>query len=137
MESLKVLLVDDEKIFIENMAGLLEKRDYQATAVFSGEDALKTLKNEDFDVVVLDLKMPGMDGLSTMKEIKKLNRSPEILMLTGHGSIATAVEAVKMGAYDYLAKPCEIDELVEKLEEISEKLKNNRKKKSILNFMKG
>ncbi len=70
----------------------------------------------DFDVVVLDLKMPGMDGIATLKEIKKLDLFTETLILTGHGSIDTALEAIKLGAYDYLTKPCEIDELVEKIE---------------------
>lgn len=74
------------------------------------------LKKENFDVVVLDLKMPGMDGITTLKEIKKLDLFTETLILTGHGSIDSALEAVKLGAYDYLTKPCEIDELVAKIE---------------------
>ena len=74
------------------------------------------LEKENFDVVVLDLKMPGMDGITTLKEIKKLDLFTETLILTGHGSIDSALEAVKLGAYDYLTKPCEIDELVAKIE---------------------
>ena len=112
----KILLVDDEIIFTENMAKLLTSRGYLVTAVNNGESAIIMLEEKDFDVVVLDLKMPGMDGITTLKEIKKLGLFTETLILTGHGSVDTALEAIKIGAYDYLAKPCEIDELVEKIE---------------------
>jgi DNA-binding NtrC family response regulator len=137
MDRLKVLLVDDEKVFIENIARLLEKREYQATALYNGEDAINALKQKEFDVMVLDLKMPGLDGIATMKEIKNLSTPPEVLMLTGHGSLDTALEAVKLGAYDYLAKPCELEELIEKIEEIARRRKNNRKKTGISRYRKG
>ncbi|MBW2168878.1 MAG: response regulator, partial [Deltaproteobacteria bacterium] len=84
----------------------------------------------DFDVVVLDLKMPGMDGITTLKEIKKLDLFTETLILTGHGSIDTAMEAIKLGAYDYLTKPCEIGELVAKIEGAWEK-KDDAQKEDI------
>jgi DNA-binding NtrC family response regulator len=112
----KVLLVDDETVFTQNMSKLLANRGYRVTAVNSGDNAIKALEKEKFDVVVLDLKMPGMDGITTLKEIKKLDLFTETLILTGHGSIDTALEAIKLGAYDYLTKPCEIDELVAKIE---------------------
>ncbi|BBO76583.1 response regulator [Desulfosarcina widdelii] len=112
----KIMLVDDEAIFTKNMQRLLDARGYRATAVNSGAEAIRFLEKEDFDVVVLDLKMPGMDGLTTLKEIKKLGLFTQTLILTGHGSIDTALEAVKLGAYDYLTKPCEIDELTAKIE---------------------
>jgi DNA-binding NtrC family response regulator len=112
----KILLVDDEIVFSRNMSKLLANRGYRVTAVNSGDNAIKALEKEKFDVVVLDLKMPGMDGISTLKEIKKLDLFTETLILTGHGSIDTALEAIKLGAYDYLTKPCEIDELVAKIE---------------------
>ena len=127
MDRLQILLVDDEKVFVENIAKLLEKREYQATAVYNGEDAINSLKQKNFDVMVLDLKMPGLDGIATMKEIKNLGASPEVLMLTGHGSVDTALEAVKLGAYDYLAKPCEPEELIEKIEEIASKKRRKKK----------
>lgn len=82
----------------------------------SGDSAVQALEEDDFDVVVLDLKMPGMDGITTLKEIKKLGLFTETLILTGHGAIDTALEAMKLGAYVYLTKPCEIDELVNKIE---------------------
>ena len=112
----KILLVDDETVFTQNTAKLLTSRGYVVTAVNSGDAAIQALEEKDFDVVVLDLKMPGMDGITTLKEIKKLGLFTETLILTGHGSIDTALEAIKIGAYDYLTKPCEIDELVGKIE---------------------
>ncbi|HDH98040.1 MAG TPA: response regulator [Deltaproteobacteria bacterium] len=112
----KILLVDDEVTFTENMAKLLNARGYRVTTANSGDEAIRMLEKENFDVVVLDLKMPGMDGITTLKEIKKLDLFTETLILTGHGSIDSALEAVKLGAYDYLTKPCEIDELVAKIE---------------------
>lgn len=116
MKGSKILLVDDEEIFADNMATLLENRQYKVTAVYNGESAIAALENDAFDVVVLDLKMPGMDGLSTLKEIKALGLFTETLLLTGHGSIDAAVEAIRLGAYDFMTKPCEIDDLVDKIE---------------------
>ena len=126
----KILLVDDEVVFTQNMAKLLINRGYVVKAVNSGDAAIQALEEKDFDVVVLDLKMPGMDGITTLKEIKKLGLFTEMLILTGHGSIDTALEAIKLGAYDYLTKPCEIDELVGKIEGAWEK-KDNEVKKDI------
>jgi len=89
--------------------------------VNSGDSAIRELEHDHFDVIVLDLKMPGMDGITTLKEVMKLGLFTETLILTGHGSIDTALEAMKLGAYDYLTKPCEIDELVAKIEAAWEK----------------
>jgi len=124
MKRSKVLLIDDETVFTNNISKLLTSRGYRVTAVNSGDSAIQVLEKEDFDVVVLDLKMPGMDGITTLKEIKKLGLFTKTLILTGHGSIDTAMEATKLGAYDYLPKPCEIGELVAKIEEAWEK--NNK-----------
>lgn len=126
----RILLVDDEFVFTTNMSKLLENRGYRVTAVNSGDNAIKCLEEKDFDVVVLDLKMPGMDGITTLKEIKKLGLFTETLILTGHGAIDTALEAVKLGAYDYLTKPCEIDDLVAKIEGAWER-KDEEEKKDI------
>jgi DNA-binding NtrC family response regulator len=126
----KILLVDDEVVFTQNMAKLLANRGYVVMAVNSGDAAIQALEEKDFDVVVLDLKMPGMDGITTLKEIKKLGLFTETLILTGHGSIDSALEAIKIGAYDYLTKPCEIDELVGKIEGAWEK-KDDEVKKDI------
>ena len=116
MKGARILLVDDEVVFTTNMAKLLNNRGYKVTGVNSGDAAIRALEENNYDVVVLDLKMPGMDGIATLKEIKKLGLFTETLILTGHGSIDTALEAIKLGAYDYLTKPCEIGELVAKVE---------------------
>jgi len=121
MKGSKILLVDDEVVFTKNMSKLLTNRGYHVTAVNSGDNAIRSLQEQGFDVIVLDLKMPGMDGIATLKEIKKLGLFTQTLILTGHGSIDTALEAIKLGAYDYLTKPCEIDELVAKIEGAWEK----------------
>ncbi len=124
----KILLVDDEEVFTSNMTKLLNIRGYRVTAVNSGDAAIQELEKQDFDVVVLDLKMPGMDGITTLREIKKLDLFTQTLILTGHGSIDSALEALKLGAYDYLTKPCEIDELVAKIEGAWEKKDDAAKK---------
>jgi DNA-binding NtrC family response regulator len=128
----KILLVDDEVEFTETTKRLLEHRGYDVTAVNSGDSAIKTLGQGKYDVMVLDLKMPGMDGISTLREIKKLQLNTQTLVLTGHGAINTALEAMKLGAYDYLTKPCEIDELTEKLEGAKKKGEEANKKPSFL-----
>ena len=132
----KILLVDDEKVFTKNMSGLLTKRGYRVMAVNSGEDAVTSVKKEKFDVVVLDIKMPGMDGIATLREIKELGVLAQTLILTGHGSIDTAMEAIKLGAYDYLKKPCEINELVEKIEGAWEKKDVDEKKNMAVKIQK-
>jgi DNA-binding NtrC family response regulator len=111
-----ILLVDDEEVFISNMSKLLTSRGYRVTVAQSGNEAIRALEQHSVDVIVLDLKMPGMDGLTTLKEIQKLGLFTETLILTGHGSIDSALEAIKLGAYDYLTKPCEIEDLVAKIE---------------------
>ncbi|MBN2125193.1 MAG: response regulator [Deltaproteobacteria bacterium] len=128
MKGSKILLVDDEVVFTTNMSKLLTNRGYRVTAVNGGDAAIHALEEESFDVVVLDLKMPGMDGITTLKEIRKLGLFTETLILTGHGSIDTALEAIKLGAYDFLTKPCEIDELVTKIEGAWEKKDGAEKK---------
>jgi DNA-binding NtrC family response regulator len=128
MKDAKILLVDDETVFANNMSKLLNRRGYQVTAVNSGDAALQALMNGSFDVMVLDLKMPGMDGIAVLHETRKLGLVTEVLVLTGHGSIDTALEAIQLGAYDYLTKPCEIAELVSKIEAALEKKATAQKK---------
>ena len=131
MKKARVLLVDDEVDFTDTTKTLLENRGYDVTEVNSGDSAIRTLGQEKYDVMVLDLKMPGMDGISTLKEIKKLQLHTQILVLTGHGAIDTALEAIKLGAYDYLTKPCDIDELTEKVEDAMKKGESDNKKPSL------
>ena len=121
MKGARILLVDDEVDFTDNMSKLLISRGYHVTVVNDGHSAIEALDKEHHDVMVLDLKMPGMDGMTTLREAKKLDLFTETLILTGHGDIDTALEATRLGAYDYLTKPCEIDALVEKLEGAWEK----------------
>ena len=121
MKDARILLVDDEAVFANNMSKLLTRRGYQVTAVNSGDEALRALMDTPFDVMVLDLKMPGMDGIATMHEMKKLGLFTEVLILTGHGSIDVALQAIKLGAYDYVTKPCEITELVSKIQIVCER----------------
>jgi DNA-binding NtrC family response regulator len=128
MKNARILLVDDETVFANNMSKLLNRRGYQVTAVNSGDAALRSLMDNPFDVMVLDLKMPGMDGIAVLHEMKKLGLFTEVLVLTGHGSIDTALEAIQLGAYDYLTKPCEIAELVSKIEAALEKKASTQKK---------
>jgi len=130
MKDAKILLVDDETVFANNMSKLLTRRGYQVTAVNSGDAALQALMNNSFDLMVLDLKMPGMDGIAMMHEMRKLGLSTEVLILTGHGSIDTALEAIRLGAYDYATKPCEISDLVSKIEAAFERKSIKDKKGS-------
>jgi DNA-binding response OmpR family regulator len=112
---IRILIVDDEKEFVESLAERLSMRDYDVTTSFSGEEAVEKVKGYNFDVVILDVAMPGMDGVAALREIRKLKPLTEVLMLTGNATVETAVEGMKLGALDYVLKPCEIEELVSKI----------------------
>ncbi|MBW2709618.1 MAG: response regulator [Deltaproteobacteria bacterium] len=130
MDGLKVLIVDDELVFCENMTRLLNTRGYQTKAVNEGEEAIRVLEKEAYDVAVLDLKMPGMNGIDILKKLNELNISSQVIMLTGHGGVDTAMEAIKLGAYDYIPKPCGVDELCEMINNSqNNKGKNSKKRK--------
>jgi len=121
MRKIRVLLVDDEAPFVETMSKRLTKRDLEVECAFSGAEALARLeKNEGPDVVILDVKMPGMDGIATLREIKRMRPLVEVIMLTGHGTIESGIEGMKLGAFDYLTKPCDIDRLMAKIQEARE-----------------
>lgn len=111
----KVLLVDDEKDFVDVLAERLENRNFKVRTAGSGDEALELLKEEQADVVILDVLMPGMDGMEALEEIKKLNPLIEVMMLTGHATIDTAINGLRLGAYDYLMKPTDTDDLVSKI----------------------
>jgi len=124
-----VMLVDDEVPFVETMKKRLEKRDLTIITAFSGEEALHTLEShQNTDVVILDVKMPGMDGIETLSKIRKDFPLIEVIMLTGHGTIESAIEGMKLGAFDYLMKPCEIEQLMEKVQEATRKKRNHEEK---------
>ena len=111
----RVLLVDDEEQFVETLAMRLEARDYAVATAFNGDQALNHVKAKDVDVVVLDVLMPGLSGTDTLRQMKKLRPLTEVIMLTGHATVETAIEGMKLGAFDYLMKPTEIEDLVEKI----------------------
>lgn len=117
----RVLLVDDEQGFVETMAKRLEKREYEVAVAFNGQQGLDVLNERTIDVVVLDVKMPGMDGIETLKRIKTAHPLVEVVMLTGHATIESAIEGMKHGAFDYLMKPCEMGELLAKVTEANER----------------
>ena len=117
----KVLLVDDEKDFLETLSSRLELRGLKVSAVTSGEQAVSEAQQQEYDVIVVDLSMPGIDGLETLKRIKADNPDAEIIMLTGHGSVQSGVEAMKLGAGDFLQKPVELSELMVKIGEAKDK----------------
>ncbi|NNG26481.1 MAG: response regulator [Ignavibacteriaceae bacterium] len=111
-----VLLVDDEKDFVETLAERLQLRDLKVTTAFNGDDAIKLVEENNYDVIVLDVQMPGKSGVETLKEIKKIEQLSEVIMLTGHATVKTAIEGMKSGAYDYLMKPTDTDDLIEMIE---------------------
>lgn len=113
MEQIKVILVDDEYEFINSLSERIRMRDIESDIAFNGDQALKILAEEMPDVMVLDLKMPGIDGLEVLRQVKKNYPQLLVIMLTGHGSEKVEEEARRLGAFDYLEKPTEIDKLVE------------------------
>ncbi|MCD6305161.1 MAG: response regulator [Deltaproteobacteria bacterium] len=122
MDTFRVLVVDDEEDFLETLVKRLNKRNVEATGVASGEQALDVMKQKLFDVVILDIKMPGgMDGIEALREMKKIQPLAEVILLTGHASVETSIEGMKLGAFDYLLKPIKLEDLLEKLAQAFEK----------------
>ncbi|MGE5838748.1 MAG: sigma-54-dependent transcriptional regulator [Deltaproteobacteria bacterium] len=124
----RVLIVDDEERFRTTMAKLLTVNGLEVTAVGSGEDALEELKSKPYDVITLDIRMPGMSGLEALAEIKKANPGVEVIILTGHASVDTAVEIMKLGGYEYLLKPTSTEELMNKIDAAFERKQNREQK---------
>ncbi|HIJ56760.1 MAG TPA: response regulator [Deltaproteobacteria bacterium] len=116
MDYFSILIVDDEVDFLETLVKRMQKRNIDTVGVISGEKALEALEKRRFDVVLLDIKMPGgMDGIETLREIKRKHPLTEVLLLTGHGSVETSIDGMKLGAFDYLLKPIKLEELLPKL----------------------
>jgi DNA-binding NtrC family response regulator len=115
MRELRVLLVDDEKGFTDVLARRLGRRSMRVTTASSGTEGIQRLRDQRFDVAVLDLKMEDMDGIEVLKIFKKIDPHMPVIMLTGHGSEQAAREGLAYGAFDYLTKPCELDDLVAKI----------------------
>ncbi len=124
-----VLLVDDEVAFVETMSKRLTKRDLNIFTAHSGDEALQRLSEKDsIEVVILDVKMPGMDGIETLGKIKAKHPLTEVIMLTGHATVETGIEGMKLGAFDYLMKPCDMDQLLKKVGEAAAKKRVHEEK---------
>lgn len=117
MPDFKLMLVDDEERFLTTTQKILSRRGYNVITAGGGREALEKLNEHNIHVVILDVKMPGMDGVTVLKEMKKLFPLVEVIMLTGNATVESAIEGLKSGALDYLMKPCDIEELAAKVEE--------------------
>jgi DNA-binding NtrC family response regulator len=112
---IRVLIVDDEKDFVESLAERLKLRDFEVLTAFEGDEALERLNDEKLDVIILDVKMPGRDGIEILGEIRRRRPLVEVIMLTGNATVPAAIEGMKLGAYDFLLKPTDTEELVTKI----------------------
>jgi DNA-binding response OmpR family regulator len=121
MDNFKVLVVDDELDFLETIVKRLKARKIEVTGVESGFKALDAIMAQDVDVVILDVKMPGMDGIETLREMKKKQPLVEVIMLTGHASVESGIQGMQLGAFDYVMKPVALDELLEKMRQAYER----------------
>ena len=136
---IKLLLIDDEVDFIESLAERLQLRDFDVATALNGNDAINMVKENDYDVIVLDIKMPGKDGIETLREIKNIKLLPQVIMLTGHATIETAIQGMKVGAYDYIMKPTVTDDLIALLNrayKIVEEQKERIRRAEIENIVK-
>jgi two-component system, OmpR family, response regulator CpxR len=124
----KVLLVDDEEQFVEVLGQRLETRNFRVNSVFNGDDAIEFVISHEVDVVVLDVLMPGRDGIETLREIKRIKPLVEVVMLTGNATVPTAIEGMKLGAFDFLMKPTDTAELVDKLNKAYQRKKEHEDK---------
>jgi DNA-binding NtrC family response regulator len=119
-DRIKLLLVDDEEGYVNVLSNRMAKRNIDVTKALSGTAGIQALRKGDFDVAVVDLKMEDMDGIEVLKVFKKMAPPMPVIMLTGHGSEQAAREGMESGAFDYLIKPCDLEELVEKIREAVE-----------------
>jgi DNA-binding NtrC family response regulator len=119
--SIRVLLIDDEEVLLEYMSKRLLRKGFTVKCAFSGEEAVEAAQKEHFDVAVVDLKMPGMDGVETQKRLHEIQPLLQCIVLTGHGSIGSALESGQQDAFSYLLKPLEYDTLVTSINEAYEK----------------
>lgn len=115
MDNINILLIDDELDFVETLAERLELRGYISKIAGDGESGIRMLTKDAFDVAILDLMMPGLSGLDTLRQIKDMDKTLPVIMLTGHGSTKDGIEGMRMGAFDFLMKPLDINELLEKI----------------------
>ncbi len=128
MKKASVLLVDDEPVILESVARNLEYNNYSVSKVENGEEALQLLKNNQYDVIITDLRMPGISGIEVLRNAKKIHPETGVFILTGYGDMTSAIEALRLGADDYLIKPCNPDEL---LLRINRFIKNQHTRRTI------
>lgn len=121
MGQMRMLLVDDEARFVETLSKRLAARGFEVAQAFSGQEALSRLSADEYDVVLLDVRMPGMDGLETLRAIRREHPLVKVILLSGHASINAAVEGMRLGASDYLLKPVDLEDLLAKMESAVEK----------------
>jgi len=133
MDKFKVLVVDDEHDFLETIVKRLQRRKIDAVGVDSGTEALRILEGQHFDVVILDVRMPGLDGIETLREMKRKRPLLEVILLTGHASVESGMQGMQLGAFDYVMKPADIEDLLEKVRQAyerslihEEKIRQNR-----------
>ncbi len=137
---INLLMVDDELDFLTPLAKRLETRNFQITTATDGESAIKAAKKGGFDVAILDLVLPGMDGIEILQILKKNHKFLEVIILTGHGKVSTYKEAKKLGAFSYLEKPFDMDELLEKLKDayhtrLKRKFEHDKKRQEELDIL--
>jgi DNA-binding NtrC family response regulator len=128
MEAFRVLVVDDEPDFLETLVKRLKRRKVDASGVSSGVEALRMLEQEHFDVVILDIRMPGMDGIETLREMKRKRPLMEVILLTGHASVESGMQGMQLGAFDYVMKPAELEDIMEKVRQAFERKKLHEEK---------
>ncbi len=136
-EQFRVLVVDDDDTLLQLLTETVQTMGCSAAAAHSGLDALNLISERKFDIVVTDLKMPGMDGLSLLEEIKKIDKDVVVIMVTGYATLETAVKAIEKGAYDYIAKPFRLDELMVVIKNACERLRLLKQKNALLDELKG
>ena len=137
---IKVLLVDDEVKLLESVSQRLSLRDFEVTTAPDGKKAIKAAKGDKFDVAIVDLRMPGMDGTEVLKTLKKRHKWLEVIILTGYGSVDSAAECTRLGAFGYLEKPCDFDKLIDVLkqaytERLKKKFKHDKKRMEDIDFL--
>ena len=127
-DKIKLLVVDDEKQFLETISKRLSMRDFDVTPVSSGEEAIEAARKQEFEIALVDLKMPGMGGEEVLEILKREHRFMEVVILTGYGSIDSAIKCTKAGVYGYLEKPCELETLLSVLREAYQRRVQNKLK---------
>ena len=125
MDKIDILVVDDEEDFASALTARLELKGFNARAVTSGEEALPAIVNSPPQVVILDLKMPDLGGLEVLEGIKSFSQDIEVIILTGHGSVANGIEGMERGAFDYIMKPVDLDEIISKINQAYEQYLKN------------